>query len=70
MTWGRSRGLGGTNRHRVAAEDGLVEGSPVINGGGGSTVVITPVGKLWRLADGGGRSCGVERTLLCNNFIL
>jgi hypothetical protein len=51
-------------------EDGLVEGSVVSNGGGGSTVFVVSVKKLSRLTTSGGRRCGVERTLLCNHFIL
>jgi hypothetical protein len=60
----------GTNPHRVAAEDELVEGSTMSNGGGGSAVFVVPVAKLRKLTNGGERRCGVERTLLCNHFIL
>jgi hypothetical protein len=62
--WGKERRRWGANRHRIAAEDGHIEVFAVSNGGGDSTMVVVSLGEVWRMADGGGKRCGVERSVL------
>jgi hypothetical protein len=70
MAWGRSGGIGGAYQQRIAAEDGSLEVYAASNGGNGSIMVVVLMGELWRMTDGGGRRCSVERMVLIRHFIL
>jgi hypothetical protein len=68
---GKSGGIGEAYWQWILTEDDHLEVSTASNGGVCSVIVIVfPVGELWRLIDGGGRRCSVERMVLGTHFIV